>query len=135
MDEASKPLMAFNGGLLGFCECNHMLFGLLNTPATFQRLVETCLGDLQLSWYLIYLNDIMMFSKTPKDHLVMLRTVFQKLKEVGLILKPSKCEGFRKSLTYLGHIVSEKGIKTDDSKVKVICERPSPKMVTKVKHF
>ena len=48
MDEASKPLMAFTVGPLGFYECDCMLFGLVNVWAMFQRLMETCLGDLQL---------------------------------------------------------------------------------------
>ena len=107
MNEASKPLMAFTVDPLGFYECDHMLFGLANAHATFQRLIETCLGDLQLNWCLIYLNDIIMFCKTPKDHLVQLRAVFQKLKEVGLKLKTSKCEYFNKSLTYLRHKILE----------------------------
>ena len=92
MDEASKPLMAFTLGLLGFYKCVHMLFRLLNAPATFQRLIKTCLGDPQLNWCLIYLDDIIVFSKTPKYYLVWLKAVFQKLKDVGLKLKPSKCE-------------------------------------------
>ena len=74
--------------------------------------METCLGDLQLSWCLIYLGVIIVFSKTPKDHLVWLRAVFQKLKEVGLKLKASKCE-FLISHRYLGHKISEMGIKSD----------------------
>ena len=58
----------------------------------------------------------------PKDHLVWLRAVFKKLKEVGLKLKPSKCNFLKKSLTYLGHRISEGSIETNDSKIKVICE-------------
>ena len=95
IDKASKPLMAFTVSLLGFYKCDSMPFRLVNAPATFQRLTETCLGDFQLNWCLIYLNDIIRFSKTPKDHLVQLRAVFQKLKEVGLKLKPSKCKLLR----------------------------------------
>ena len=116
MDKASKPLIAFTVGPLGFWECDCMSFRLLNSPATFQRLMETCLGDLQLNWYLIYLDDIIEFAKTPKDHLVWLRAIFWKLEEAGLKLKPSKCEFFKKSLTYLGHKISEKGIETDNHK-------------------
>ena len=71
----------------------------------------------------------------PKDHLVQLRAVFQKRKEAGLKLKPSKCEYFKKSLTYLGHKILEKSIKTDDSKIKVMREWPAPKTVTKVRSF
>ena len=79
MDEAFKPLLAFTVGLLGFYKCDHMPFGLVNTPATFQILMETYLGYLQLNWCLIYLNDIIVLSKISKDHLVWFRAVFQKL--------------------------------------------------------
>ena len=90
MDEASKPLVTFTIGPLGFYKCDYMPFGKVNAPATFQRLMETCLGDLQLNWCFIYLNDIIVFWKMPKDHLVKLRRVFQKIKEAGLKLKSSK---------------------------------------------
>ena len=115
MDEASKPLRAFMVGLLGFYGCDCIPFRLVNAPSTFQRLLETCLGDCQPNWCLIYLNDIIVFSKMPKDHLVELRAVFKKLTEAGLKLKPSKCEFFKKSLPYLGHRISEGHIETDDS--------------------
>ena len=101
IDEASKPLMAFTVGLLGFYKCDHMPFGLVNAPATFQRLMETCLVGLQLNWCIIYLNDIIVFLKIPKYHLVWLRAVFKKLKEAGLKLESTKYEFFKKSLTYL----------------------------------
>ena len=113
-DEASKPLMAFTIGPLGFYKCDCMPFRLVNALATFQRLMETCLGDL------IYLDDVIVFSKTPKDHLVQLRAVFEKLQEAELKLKHSKCVFFKKSLTYLGHRILEGGIETDDSNIKVI---------------
>ena len=62
MDEESKPLTAFTVGPLGFYECERMPFGLTNALATFQRLIETCLGDLNLHWCIIYLYDIVIFS-------------------------------------------------------------------------
>ena len=79
--------------------------------------METCLGDLKLNWCLIYLNDMIVFSKMPKDHVVQLRAVFKKLKEAGLKLKTNKCRFFKKSLTYLGHRMSEGGIETNDIKI------------------
>ena len=69
MDEASKPLMAFTVGLLGFYECNCMPLRLVNAPCTFQRLMDSILGNLQLNWCLIYLDDVIVFSKMPKEHL------------------------------------------------------------------
>ena len=113
MDEDSKPLTAFIVGPLGFYECEQMPFGLTNAPATFQQLMENCLGDLNLNWCIIYLDDVIIFSKTSKEHIQRLRGVFQKLWEAGLKLKPSNCEFFRTRISYLSHIVSKDGIETD----------------------
>ena len=135
MDEASKPLTAFTVGPLGFYECVRMPFGLTNAPATFQRLMETCLGDLHLSWCIIYLDDIIVFSKTRKEHIQRLRAVFEKLAEAGLKLKPSKCELFKSKISYLGHIVSKTGIETDPSKITAIVNWPRPVTVTDVRSF
>ena len=60
---------AFTVGPLGFYECVRMPFGLTNAPAAFQRLMESCLGDLHLEYCIIYLDDIIIFSKTPGEHL------------------------------------------------------------------
>ena len=99
-------------GPLGFYECERMPFGLTYALAIFQRLMETCLGDLHLSWCIIYFNDIFIFSKTPEDHIQCLRGVFEKLEQAGLKLKPSKCEVFKTCISYLGHVVSHEGIET-----------------------
>ena len=76
MEEESKPLTAFTVGPLGFYECERMPFGLTNAPATFQHLMENCLGELHLNWCIIYLDDIIVFSNNPEDHLHRLRGVF-----------------------------------------------------------
>ena len=91
LDEESIPLTAFTVGPLGFYECVKMPFGLTNAPATFQRLMELCLGELHLDWCIIYLDDIIIFSKDPDDHITRLEGVFKKLAKAGLKLKPSKC--------------------------------------------
>ena len=101
MDEESRPLSAFTVWLLDFYECKRMPFGLSITPATFQRLMETCLGDLNLHWCIIYLDDIVIFSKDLASHLERLEAVFQKL-EAGLKHKPSKCELLQWHITYFG---------------------------------
>ena len=69
MDEESRALTAFTVGPLGFYKCERMPFGLTNAPATFQRLMKSCLGELHLIWCIIYLDDIIVFSETPKEHL------------------------------------------------------------------
>ena len=135
LDEESIPLTAFTVGPLGFYECVRMPFGLTNAPATFQRWMESCLGELHLDWCIIYLDDIIIFSKTPDDHITQLEGVFEKLAKAGLKLKPSKCEFFRSKLKYLGHIVSKDGIATDPKKIEAINKWPQPKTVTDVCSF
>ena len=126
LDEESIPLTAFTVGPLGFYECIRMPFGLTNAPATFQRLMESCLGDLHLNWCFIYVDDIIIFSKDPDDHIKRLEGVFEKLAQAGLKLKPSKCEFFKARLKYLGHIVSLEGIATDPAKIETIQKSPVP---------
>ena len=135
MEEESKPLTAFTVGPLGFFECERMPFGLTNTPATFQRLMESCLGDLHLNWCIIYLDDIIVFSETPQEHIKRLHRVFQKLASAGLKLKPSKWEFFKKKITYFGHVVSEKGIEADPKKTEAVQKWPILKTVTDVRSF
>ena len=96
LDEKSIPLTVFTVGPLGFYKCVRMPFGLTNAPATFQRLMESCLSDLHLNWCIIYLDDVIVFSKTPEEHITRLEAVFKKISDAGLKLKPSKCEFFRK---------------------------------------
>ena len=112
-----------------------MPFGLSNAPATFQWLMLSCLGNLHLQYCIIYLDDIIVFSKTPEQHLTRLRAVFEKLKRAELKLKPSKCEFFKHKLTYLCHVVSKNGIQTDSKKVEAIHKWPVPTNVTEVRSF
>ena len=135
MDKASKPLTAFTVGPLGFYECERMPFGLTNAPATFQILMESCLGDSHLNWCIIYLDDVIVFSKTPKEHIDRLHGVFHKLFLAGLKLKPKKCEFFKSKIAYLGHIVSAKGIETDPKEVEAVKNWTVPKTVTDVRSF
>ena len=132
MDEKSKQYTAFTVGSLRFYQCDRIPFGLKNAPATFQRLMETCLGDLHLNWFIIYLDDIIIFLK---EHLECLRGVFEKLAQTGLKLKPKKCEFFKTKLAYLGHIVSKDGIETDPKKIEAIRDWPRPCTVTDVRSF
>ena len=82
MTEDSKPLTAFTVGPLGFYECVQMPFGLTNTLATFQCLMETCLGEIHLKWCIIYLDDIIVFFQNT-------RRTYRKVKRC--VLKASSC--------------------------------------------
>ena len=110
-------------GPLGFYEFNRLPFGLSNAPATYQRLMEECLGDLHLKTCLIYLDDLIIFSNTFDEHLQRLKLVLQRLRECGQQLAPKKCKFFYRKVAYVGHVVSEHGVETDPSKTDRRVER------------
>ena len=135
LEEEAKPLTAFTMGPHGFWECKRMPFGLTNAPATFQRLMECCLGELHLSWCIIYLDDIIVFRWTPEEHPVRLQAALNKLKAAGLKLKPSKCELFRKQFNYFGHSGGLNGVSTNPKKIEAVTEWPRHTTVTEVRSF
>ena len=135
MAEECKPYTAFTCGPLGFYECETMPFGATNAPATFQRLMEDCLGDLNMNWCIVYLDDVIVYSKTPEEHLERLEAVFQKLSNVGLKLKPSKCSFFKNEITYLGHLITADGIATDPKNIEAVLKWSQPETVSDVRSF
>ena len=135
MAEECKAFTAFTCGPLGFYECETMPFGATNAPATFQRLMHNCLGDLNMAWCVVYLDDIIVFSDNPKDHIVRLEAVFKKLASAGLKLKPSKCFFFKEEIDYLGHLVSGKGVATSPKKIEAVTKWPVPQTVYDVRSF
>ncbi len=118
MKESDKKKTAFQVGTLGFYEFNRMPFGLCNAPATFQRLMERCMGDLNLRDCLIYLDDIIIFSSTFEQHIKHIEGVFQRLRttpQVEVIEVRILQEGGR----LLGARLSEEGIGTNPEKDEV----------------
>ena len=103
MEEASKQNTAFTVINLGFFECDHMPFGLCNMLTTFQRLMQNCLGKLNLIYCLIYLYNIIVFSQTVEKYLHRLHVVFDWFREYNLKLKPLKCSLFKEEINYLVH--------------------------------
>ena len=110
-----------------------MPFGLCNAPPTFQRLMLNCLGELNLTYCLIYLDDVIIFSRTEEEHLERMRVVFDRLCEHGLKLKP--CDMFKTEINYLAHHVSKKGVLPSKKDWEAIAECPLPDTYTKVKSF
>ena len=99
-----------------------MPFGLCNVPATFQQLMQNCLGELNLIYCLIYLDDLIVFSQTAEEYLHWLHIVFDWLSEYNLKLKPSKCSHFKEEINYLAHQVSKQGVWPSDANLKAIAE-------------
>ena len=135
MDEESKQFTAFTLGSTGLYECERMPFGLCNTSATFQRLMQNCLGELNLTYCLIYLDDVIVYSKTPAEHLQRMRVVFDCLRMHGLKLKPSKCELFKTEINYLAHHVSKAGVLPSKKNLVSIAECTPPTTYTGIKSF
>ena len=131
-DAKQKSAFCTTTGLYQF---KVMPFGLTNAPATFQRLMERVLAGLQWQLCLVYIDDIIIFSRTVEEHLQQLQTVFTRLKSAGLKLKPKKCHLFKQKVQYLGHIVSEAGIQTDPEKIQAVMEWGEPTTVTEVRSF
>jgi len=119
----------------GVFEWNRLPFGLKNAPMAFQRTMAQALKEMNWRYILIYVDDIIVFSKTFEEHLIHLECVFQKIKEAGLTLKPSKCRFAAKKVTYLGHIFSKDGIEVDMAKVDAVNQVPKPNTVREVRHF
>ena len=88
-----------------------------------------------LNWCIIYLDDIIVFSRTPEEHLHRLKAVISKLRAAGLKLKPTKCDLFKQQINYLGHVVSKEGVSTDPDKITAVTEWPQPTTVTEVRSF
>ena len=102
---------------------------------TFQRLMQNCLGELNLTYCLIYLDDVIVYSKTPEEHLQRMHVVFDHLHEHGLKLKPTKCDLFRTELIYLAHHVSKDGVKPSKKNVASIVACLPPKTYTYIWSF
>ena len=135
MDEASKQYTAFTVGNLGFFECDRMLFGLCNAPATFQWLMQNCMGELNLVYCLIYLDDLIVFSRMEEAHLHQLHVIFDWLREYNLKLKPLKCSLFKEKINYLAHQVSKQGAQPSNTNLKAIAECALLRTYTEIRAF
>jgi hypothetical protein len=110
-------------------------FGLTNAPATFMHLMQSIFGPHLDHFVIVFLDDILIFSKTLQEHRQHVREVLEILRKNQLYGKASKCEFFKKSLSFLGHVVGENGISMEKDKVKAIQEWPVPTSVTGVRSF
>ena len=107
LDKPSMPKTAFNSPF-GKFEYVKVPFGLAHTQAYFQELMTGILKDFPFT--IAYIDDIIIFSKTPQEHLSHIHMVFEKLRSANLSMKKSKCSFFSKEIQYLGHILSATGI-------------------------
>lgn len=119
----------------GHYEYTRMPFGLRNAPPTFQRMMNRGLKGLIGNNCFVYIDDIIIYGKTIEEHNKNLRTLFERLRQVGLKLQPDKCEYLRPELEYLGHVISEHGIQPNPNRIVKVKNYPVPKNPKEIKQF
>jgi transposase InsO family protein len=133
VSEDSRPITAFTVPCRGLFQFKRMPFGLHNSPATFQRLIDRVLqGDLE-PYCFAYLDDIIIATPTFDKHVEVLREVLVRLTTAGLTLRQEKCYFCLPSLKYLGYVVDRDGLRVDPDKVAAILNLPEPQNVTEVR--
>ena len=117
----------------GHYEYNFMPMGLSSAGASYQRMMTTIFEDTNDEFTNCYLDDLIVFSKNFETHLKHLEIVFNKFRDEGLKLKLSKCHFAKKEVEYLGHLVSESGVKPNNNKIVAVKEYPRPKSVRELR--
>lgn len=119
----------------GHYEFTRMPFGLKNAPATFQRLMNNVLSGLQGLKCFVYLDDIVIYADSLQTHERKLQEIFSRLNMHHLKLQPDKCEFMRREVAYLGHIITNEGVKPNPERVEAIVNYPVPTNVKELKSF
>lgn len=132
LDDESREKTAFCSRR-GLFEFTRLSFGLCNAPSGFARLMSHVLKGMSSSEVLVYVDDIMVHGKTFQATLSSLREVFNRLRSSGLKLKPGKCQLFKDSVKYLGHVVSQEGVSCDPEKLEAIRDWAIPRSVKEVR--
>ncbi|GFT35751.1 retrovirus-related Pol polyprotein from transposon 17.6 [Trichonephila clavipes] len=114
---------------------NRLCFGLKNSPKAFQSIAQEALGDLLHHGALVYIDDIILFTKTIDGHFELLGKVFERFERIRLKFNPSKCQYLTKSCKFLGFVVTPEGILIDKDKSVSINEFPVPKDPKQIKSF
>lgn len=104
-----------------------MLFRLANAPATFQAYINRALGGLVDTICIVYLNDILIYSRSEADYKIHVKQVLQRLQDQNLYVKVSKCTFNTYSVNYLRYIITLKGVVIDEDYIKTILEQPNPR--------
>ena len=133
LKDSAKPKSAFILSSLGKYQFNRVPFGLAQAPAYFQKLINDVLKG--CNFVMGYLDDIIIYSRSEKEHLEHLEEIFTRLKAAGLKLKLEKCCFFKKHIQYLGHLILADGIQPLPEKLKSITKMPAPRSPKEVKQF
>jgi hypothetical protein len=119
----------------GHFEYTVMPFSLTNAPAQFQAYMNEALAGLVDITCIVYLDDVLIFSDTEKEHVEHVKEVLERLRKAKLYVKLSKCEWHTQRTEYLGYIVTPEGISIDKDRVKTITDWPKPRTVRDIRVF
>lgn len=134
LDEPSRKLLAM-ATPLGLYEPLVLPFGVKNAPAVFQREMQRVLRDRLYRGVMVFIDDILIYSRTAEEHAELVEWVLKRLTEEGYYAHPDKCEFFQREVSFLGHIVSERGVAVQQHKVKAVNEWPLPRNKRDVRAF
>ena len=112
-----------------------MPFGLANAPATFQKMMNEIFMDMIDFGVVIYLDDILIYSKNEADHIALVKQVRSRLQEHKLAIAPEKCEWHKSRVNFLGYIISADGVEMDQEKIKTVLEWDAPEIVKDIQSF
>ena len=136
LNSREKTAFITHSGLYEFLV---MPFGLCNAPSAFQRLMNRVLCGLNSEegpmFVAVYLDDVLIFSRTMEEHLVHMQLVLDRIIQAGLKLKPSKCYFVKEEVRYLGHTITPAGLKPNDDQLLAVKKYPSPKNVKELRQF
>ena len=132
--EEHKKFTAFNSRKDRY-EFNRMPFGLCGAPFTFQKLMSEVLRDENWKSTVTYLDDVLIFSSSLKEHIKDVNNVLDKIEKAGLKLSPKKCHFFANEVKFLGHVISADGIRADPTKIEKIRNWEKPENVAEMRKF
>lgn len=119
----------------GLYELKVMPFGLTNAQATFQSIMNRMFEAYLRKFVLVFMDDILIYSKTLEEHIIHIKQVLQILSDNQFYIKASKCEIAKPQLEYLGHLISGNGVATEPSKISAVSAWPIPKIVKQLRGF
>ena len=130
----SQPITAFicKGGLFEYLR---LPFGLKCAPSAFMRMMECVLREVNYRCAIVYLDDVIIYTRNFVEHLEALENIFSIFESVNLRLKPSKCRFLQESIEFLGHVLSKEGIATNPNKIALVQNCPAPTNRKQLKSF
>lgn len=134
VDKKSQPYLAVSTPD-GLYHHTVMPFGVKNAPGAFQREMRRIFRDRLMKGVLVYIDDVIIYSKTADEHLELIEWVLQQLRAAGYYAHPDKCEFMKSEVSFLGHVLSGNGIAVQQHKVKAVMEWPTPTKVSEVRSF